>query len=864
MVTATVEILPVVIEPSTSTGTGTTSSTSASTSTATPSTNVSVTKTVTNGDGSTTVTFNDGATAVYTGFGTDNETEVSYTPAQTAASGTGNSNNATVDSGSNNNANGVGSNASDISSSSNSNSSAPTNVPGTVKVPATTTVVSNPLHQFASWSYAWSLWWLDVDDYNNLLDGADAGTGNSYILGPNSYVVAEDSGLYPGRRLPTQAGLNYNIQTVNFETIIANGTKTKSTNVIEGSMTILEPYGVTFIDSLVQAAVSLNSGFNYLQQPYLLQLDFKGYDNAGNPIPDNLTALYRKRFPIKLNTLKVGVTNKGAEYQISYTPVGHQAHHPEHSTTPKNVSVTVTGGTVKEFLDNFAIILNSYWQLEVTDGKAQFADTIKFDMDPAIASSTIIYPTQDSITQANPNANSIQLTGGSFDIPAGTQITTVIQKVLEKSSYLRNQLGLNFQSLTAAQQQTSLTQILNTFKTVCTTIYAGSDGAGNLNYKAFDNVRNTYPVQFTYNIHQYANLNPANHPAAPFLTDSRANTVKAYNYIYTGKNTDILDFKINFDSTYYTAVAAYTGQYAATQATPSTGLNTAIANGGVVLLSPQLLATSGVIPGFNGIANLTPLKYRAVNNDQRDTIGLGIINDPVTQTVSNVIKSLYTNYRGDMVTLEMQIVGDPTLIKQDDWLYVPSPTKSSTYNSWDNLSQNDFAKKYGHLQMDVGSLMASVTINTPLDIDTDWTNQGVVFPQPGTYKSLFSGQYQITVIKNSFSNGKFEQTLSMNRVINHDLINSAAPAAATNGRDASTTGTNTTGQTQTNQNSVNQTIQQNSGSTATPASETATTVQGTAVNAGTFYMPSATAITAPTYTPTLNPNALQNGVQARQ
>ena len=766
-------------------------------------TNTSVTKTVNNGNGSTTVTFSDGSTTTYTGFGTDAETEISSTPAPvTAETLSGNGVTASIDSGSSNNANGVGSNA-DSNNTNTGSSSA--NAVGAIKVPATTVVVPNPLNQFASWTYSWSLWWLDVEDYNNLVTSTDAGAGNSYILGPKSYVVAEDSGLYPSRRLPTQAGLNYNIQNVSFNTVIGNSAKTKSTNVIDGTMTITEPYGVTFIDSLVQASLTLNSGFNYLQQPYLLQLDFKGYDNAGNPIPESTTALYRKRFPITLTTLKVGVTNKGAEYQISYVPAGHRAHNPEHSTTPKNVTVTVgknvaiAGATVKEFLDNFAEILNTYWQLEVLDGKAQYADTIVFDVDPQIASSTIVYPTQDSITQANPNAKGIQLSGTAFDIPAGTQITTVLQKVLERSSYLRNQLGLNFQNLTAAQQQTSLIQILNTFKTVCRTVYAGTDGAGNLNYKAFDNVRNTYPVQLIYNIHQYANLNPANHPAAPFLTDSRANTVKAYNYLYTGKNTDILDFKINFDSTYYTAVAAYTSQYAATQATPSTGLNTAMANGGVVLLSPQLLAASGAVPGFSSIANLTPLKYRAVNNDQRDTIGMGIINDPVSQTTANVMKSLYSNYRGDMVTLEMQIVGDPTLIKQDDWLYVPSPTKSKIYNSWDSVNQSDFASKYGHLQMDIGSLMASVTINTPLDIDTDWTNQGVVFPQPGTYKSLFSGQYQITIIKNNFSNGKFEQTLTMNRVINNDLINSTAPAESTNGRGAAST-------SQTNQNSTNATV----------------------------------------------------------
>ena len=96
-----------------------------------------------------------------------------------------------------------------------------------LKVPTPTSIIPNPLHQFASHSYAWSLWWLDIDDYNRMSSGGDIGTGIDFQLGPSSYVVAEDSGLYPQRRLPTQLGLNYNIQDVNFETVVGLNSKSK-------------------------------------------------------------------------------------------------------------------------------------------------------------------------------------------------------------------------------------------------------------------------------------------------------------------------------------------------------------------------------------------------------------------------------------------------------------------------------------------------------------------------------------------------------------------------------------------------------------------------------------------------------------
>ena len=101
-----------------------------------------------------------------------------------------------------------------------------------------TAPIPNPLHQYASYTYNWSLWWLDLIDYNRLSSGLENGQIDS-PLSEGSYVIAEDSGLYPDRRLPTQAGLIFHIQSVNIETLIGLNTISKSSNLVEGSMTII-------------------------------------------------------------------------------------------------------------------------------------------------------------------------------------------------------------------------------------------------------------------------------------------------------------------------------------------------------------------------------------------------------------------------------------------------------------------------------------------------------------------------------------------------------------------------------------------------------------------------------------------------
>lgn len=72
--------------------------------------------------------------------------------------------------------------------------------------------------------------------------------------------------------------------------------------------------------------------------------------------------------------------------------------------------------------------------------------------------------------------------------------------------------------------------------------------------------------------------------------------------------------------------------------------------------------------------------------------------------------------------------------------------------------------------MDNAELVVQLIINTPIDIDTDYYNNGLAFPAPNTMTSLFSGAYTITRVESTFNAGKFEQVLHLARYINTDYI----------------------------------------------------------------------------------------------
>jgi hypothetical protein len=668
-----------------------------------------------------------------------------------------------------------------------------------IKRPAQTAAIVNPLHRYASYTYSWSLWWLDVSDYNALMDSL--GPEEALTWKPassRSFVVAEDGGRFPERRQPGTLGLNYHIQNVQFDTVVAPNKTSRSSNTIRGSMTILEPYGVSLIDSLIAASFDGTAFKNYTQQPYMLQLEFMGFDDNGNPIPKDTSDIvtYNKRFPIKLLDMKLEVTTRGTEYKINFVPSGSEAHQSTtYSVTPRQFDVTAD--TVEAFFngpDGLAEQWQAHQQLLVGKNNATIADGIFFKIDPEIAKSKIVNETKVSLSKANPKTKEIDLKSSTFSIPRGTPVLDIITKVMAHSDFLiQKQLGLE-ETLYENADLFDPTQVFNAFKTTTKLEYGGIDASGQRQSDIFDVRTNRYPKIVTYNIHQYAIWN-AKHPAANLLTNSYPYTSKYYNYIYTGLNTDIIDLKINFDSTYYTAILAFTSAKAAEDSSEDTDSdianNNAVYNQNLNRVSLNPAIFSKMFPQLASISTVTPLQYKFIVDDVSVTSGMNVKDRPAAQVAADVLKSIYTAQSQEMLSLQLTIVGDPTLIKQDDWLYIPDPEGDSDFSDWD-VSIDEYAQRYGHIPMDRGEVAVRVVINSPVDMDLDHEdgNQGLAFPQPKYSQSLFSGQYKILTITNRFASGKFEQVLNLVRIMGDEIPSAFELARNGNGRNPVELGTN--------------------------------------------------------------------------
>jgi hypothetical protein len=216
---------------------------------------------------------------------------------------------------------------------------------------------------------------------------------------------------------------------------------------------------------------------------------------------------------------------------------------------------------------------------------------------------------------------------------------------------------------------------------------------------------------------------------------------KLHNYWYTGKNNDVLDFNIEFNALYYTAVTAYREHLSRTQN----------------LLEADI--TNAKIDAKSREANAIMLagkKSVIINSQQHPTGGEMTIE---SIALADIESSLYTTAGGDMLQAKLKIIGDPQYIKQDEVFYPPSMT--TILEQVDGTGNEPRLIANGSLNMDQGEVYVQVTVKSPSDLDE---STGMMKFDSKHSTSLFSGMYRILTVESTFSGGKFEQTLDVVRL----------------------------------------------------------------------------------------------------
>jgi hypothetical protein len=626
--------------------------------------------------------------------------------------------------------------------------------------------LNNILHEFPSYTYGLSLHLLTAQEYNGLVTGSITNYVPARVLVASAgRYTSQTGGVIPGsqggvfNRSPYFAD-DFYFDDFTVTTVIGTNANSRNTNAIEFSFTLLEPYGMTLINRLLDQANDPEMACdNYLDMVYLLQIDFFASNDAGEilgVIPGNT-----KRFPVKITQMNIKAGVRGSEYQIQAVPYNHSAFDQTTISTPANFEVTA--GSISDMFQSGAGSSNSFanalngWQNDlVKNNKIGVPDTYAFNFDSAIASSPFtssqnLSPRDTSMVDPA-NTNSIRqsnLGGAStdynsqartFSINAGTSIDKVIDYAMRNSDYIQNQIAVPDGSdpqLYLQQKDKLATQALNWYK-ITPTVTLG----------AFDPLRKIYARNITYNVSSY----PIYNVKSDVAPQGKASVfVKEYNYIYTGQNVDVIDFDINFNTLYYTAQTAYRSAMSSIykSPTPTTPSNN----------NQNSDTYQGVVQQANNVMPMV-MKPQVYNAKARATGGAVSAKDVA---VADLEDSLMTLSAADMLNVQLKILGDPQFIKQDDCFF--NPMVAGAVSAADpRLTSN------GSIRTDYAEIYVNLTFRTPTDI-----NEGTGLMEFGTnFKtSVFSGLYRVLTVQSEFKGGQFTQTLNLVRLpnqVNYDYV----------------------------------------------------------------------------------------------
>lgn len=681
-------------------------------------------------------------------------------------------------------------------------------------------VVDNPLLEYDSYTYCLSLHLMGIQNYNNLVSKNNT-LQKKYV--PQNVLISS-AGRY-GETFKRDPAFqeDFYFEDLKIKTIVNTTSRNRNSNLIECSFTIIEPLGFTLINRMLDAANRVNAGLgSYLQMPYMLQIDFFG--SVDGELPGPLKE-HSKFIPIRLTNVKSRMTSKGTEYQIDAVPFNHQAFNQINVSLPVSTTVTATtvsqifGGPAQvsasdsefsvklvnkanierqitelrpfaasasggfdarfasqarskisdltEQLNNeyasfgitgFCAAINSYFSSLKIQKQISRINTVRVVFDEKIGNSklyTASGPVNAAGTPASGTSNAAQrmqvqaasgaakgqlrFDGATVNIPAGTTIDRMIDWAVRNSEYISEQL--KDPTVTPAQRESVISggnpntiTWLRWFKII-----------PNIYIREYDPTQNRYSMDVVFYVKPY-NLS-AKHP---FYPKGRVpGFVKKYDYIFTGKNKDVIDLQIDFNTLYLIEMSTNRVKSRQPQTgTPGDGGATARPDYGgedIAYPNPNLQAPN---------QNIAPVPIALVSDNVATTMRAGGL-PQASVDAGDLHRSLMLGAKGDMITLNLKIVGDPQFIKQDDFFMgqgLDTPSSQFLNNS-----------SGSSLYMDGGELYVFVNFQSPVDYDE---TKGIADVTSSRYRySEFSGVYKIITVDNSFSKGKFEQNLTLAKLL---------------------------------------------------------------------------------------------------
>jgi hypothetical protein len=305
---------------------------------------------------------------------------------------------------------------------------------------------TNKLHDYTSSTYRTTMYLLSAEDYANLVAKPTTFNPKYALISsgggfPNPPAYDYYGTLKTGRHPDFQE--DFFFEQLSMTTVVGLNSKSKASNAIEINFTIVEPYGMTLLDRLMSACSMppVNSN-NYIDQPYLLEVDFlANVDEANKELASSYAAfaanptgirIDRKRIAIKIIEMKIKPGASGTEYKCRAIPYNHVAFQDTIASMP--ITLNVQADTLGKFFDSESEI-SKMFSTDVEKNEERIESELKKWIEVNSTNSTSSYtsgstkPTPSEIeAQRNKIKASLTYTTDSFPAAYNTYMRGIAGK----------------------------------------------------------------------------------------------------------------------------------------------------------------------------------------------------------------------------------------------------------------------------------------------------------------------------------------------------------------------------------------------------------------------------------------------------
>jgi len=663
----------------------------------------------------------------------------------------------------------------------------------------------NPFHKYNTFNTIFTLACLTLDEinfpYKLRVDNPEVtilrsgGSGKSKLQTPSDL---DFSGGVSGAKNTREFFIGNVDLTHVFTATQANGTADKR----EITFSVYEPYSIgVFIETIRLAAVK--AGYkNYNDAPYALIIEFIGTDINGNRvnIQDDNNSNTKRIIPIRWTSIDFSADASGATYDCKATQNSDYAMMNSVRMIPHDV--TIRGLTVSQFLqsslqaefnkvkqnkaDDFIVNFPKESDLRNISSRTGFTSDQKATQTQddqkttLVGSGGTVVSTPSSLTYEQPVADMNAIGTAKMNF-ADNQFKSVLnddQKqfydILRKGISMSRILDPRLAELTFKKGSSIENIITNVilFSDYVNYLLDDSDADGFKQwFKVIPRVyyindqdvlkkTGNHPKFIVYDVVEYkVHESFFAKPNKKTITDSfNKFVVKEYDYLYTGKNLDVMKFDIRINNSF---TAFFPQDQGESKQDPN---KTAVAKKKVSSkndTSTSLVANEN-IPTGKAVSNFfySPTKQVIEATGELTT----------EQKVALEMHDFFMTGQVSLNKIEMEILGDPYYLSD-------SGTGNYLAQSVDSPlgGTQKFINKDGSMESNFNGVFIVINFRTPIDYGP---NGQMFFKDNASQLNenfiklhSFSGVYQLYEVASSFNQGQFTQTLRAARVVNQEASN---------------------------------------------------------------------------------------------